>query len=145
MGKALGGGVYPVSAVLSSRQVLGLFGAGQHGSTFGGNPLAAAVGCASLDVVVGENLAERSMQSGLYVMDRLKHDLRSKQVVDIRGRGLFIGIELTLPARAYCERLMREGILCKETHDNVLRLAPPLTIEKPELDLMINKDHTGTG
>lgn len=139
VGKALGGGVYPVSAVLSARQVLGLFSTGQHGSTFGGNPLAAAVGGASLDVIVSENLAERSRQSGLYVLDRLKHDLCSKQVVDIRGRGLFIGIELTQPARTYCERLMREGILCKETHDNVLRLAPPLIIEKPELDLMINK------
>ena len=139
VGKALGGGVYPVSAVLSSRQVLGLFGPGQHGSTFGGNPMAAAVGCAALDVIVNEDLAERSRESGFYAVERLRRELRCKQVVDVRGKGLFIGIELTLPARAYCEQLMREGILCKETHDNVLRLAPPLTIKRPELDLMVDK------
>ena len=139
VGKALGGGVYPVSAVLSSREVLGLFKPGQHGSTFSGNPLAAAVGSAALDVIAEENLAERSRESGRYLLERLNRDLRCKQLVEIRGKGLFIGIELKIPARAYCERLMREGILCKETHDNILRIAPPLIIERQELDFIVDK------
>ena len=139
VGKALSGGVYPISAVLSSREVLGLFNPGQHGSTFGGNPLAAAVGSAALDVIVEENLAERSKKSGLYLIERLNHELQCKQLVEIRGKGLFIGIELKIPARAYCERLMQDGILCKETHDNVLRIAPPLIIERQELDFMVDK------
>ena len=139
VGKALSGGVYPISAVLSSREVLGLFNPGQHGSTFSGNPLAAAVGSAALDVIVEENLAERSKKSGLYLIERLNHELQCKQLVEIRGKGLFIGIELKIPARAYCERLMQDGILCKETHDNVLRIAPPLIIERQELDFMVDK------
>lgn len=139
VGKALSGGVYPISAVLSSREVLGLFNPGQHGSTFSGNPLAAAVGSAALDVIVEENLAERSKKSGLYLIERLNHELQCKQLVEIRGKGLFIGIELKIPARAYCERLMQDGILCKETHDNVLRIAPPLIIERQELDFIVDK------
>ena len=139
VGKALSGGVYPISAVLSSREVLGLFNPGQHGSTFGGNPLAAAVASAALDVIEEENLAERSKESGLYLLERLNHELQCKQLVEIRGKGLFIGIEPKIPARAYCERLMQDGILCKETHDNVLRIAPPLIIERQELDFIVDK------
>ena len=139
VGKALSGGVYPISAVLSSREVLGLFNPGQHGSTFAGNPLAAAVGSAALDVIVEENLAERSKESGRYLLERLNRELRCKQLVEIRGKGLIIGIELKIPAGAYCERLMHEGILCKETHDNILRIAPPLIIEGQELDFVVDK------
>ena len=138
VGKALGGGVYPISAVLSSPEVLGLFQPGQHGSTFSGNPLAAAVGCASLDVIVEENLAERSNKSGQYLLQRLQQKLKSEELVEIRGKGLFIGIEMRIPVRAYCERLMHEGILCKETHDNILRISPPLVIDEPELDFIVD-------
>ena len=138
VGKALSGGVYPVSAVLSSREVLGLFKPGQHGSTFSGNPLAAAVASAALDVIVKENLAERSKKSGLYLLDRLNHELRCRQLVEIRGKGLFIGIELNMPVRPYCKRLMHAGILCKETHDNILRIAPPLIIGINELDFVVD-------
>ena len=139
VGKALSGGVYPISAVLSSREVLGLFNPGQHGSTFGGNPLAAAVASAALDVIEEENLAERSKESGLYLLERLNHELQCKQLVEIRGKGLFIGIDLKIPARTYCEQLMHEGILCKETHDNILRIAPLLIIERQELDFIVDK------
>lgn len=139
VGKALGGGVYPVSAVLSSREVLGLFKPGQHGSTFSGNPLAAAVGSAALDVIVEENLAERSKEAGLYLLGELKDRILCNELADIRGKGLFIGIELKKPARAYCEQLMHRGILCKETHDNVLRIAPPLIIERQELDIIVDQ------
>lgn len=139
VGKALSGGVYPISAVLSSHEVLGLFKPGQHGSTFGGNPLASAVGSAALDVIVEENLAECSDKSGQYLLEQLSKGLQCEQLVEIRGRGLFIGIELNTAARSYCEKLKHEGILCKETHDNVLRIAPPLIIEEPELDYIIDK------
>lgn len=139
VGKALSGGVYPISAVLSSREILGLFKPGQHGSTFGGNPLAAAVASAALDVIMEENLAERSKEAGLYLLGKLDDKVRCDDLVDIRGKGLFIGVELKVPARSYCEMLMHEGILCKETHDNVLRIAPPLIIGRQELDLLIDK------
>ena len=139
LGKALSGGVYPVSAVLSTREVLGLFKPGQHGSTFGGNPLAAAVASAALDVIVEEKLAERSRESGQYLINWLNYELKPEKYVEVRGKGLFIGIELKHPARNYCERLMKEGILCKETHDNILRIAPPLIIEQQELDFIAQK------
>ena len=139
LGKALSGGVYPISAVLSTREVLGLFKPGQHGSTFGGNPLASAVASAALDVIVEENLPERSKVSGQYLIDRLNQELQCEQLVEIRGKGLFIGIELKIPVRTYCERLMLEGLLCKETHDNILRIAPPLIIERQELDFVVDK------
>ena len=132
VGKALAGGFYPVSAVLSSREVLGVLRPGDHGSTFGGNPMACAVARASLKVIVEERLAERSAELGTLFLDRLKQ-INSPHIREIRGRGLWIAIELNGPARPICEALMLEGILCKETHDNVIRFAPPLIIEKADL------------
>jgi ornithine--oxo-acid transaminase len=132
VGKALAGGFYPVSAVLASREVLGVLRPGDHGSTFGGNPMACAVARASLKVIVEENLAERSAELGTLFLNRLKQ-IKSTHIREIRGRGLWIAIELNGPARPICEALMREGILCKETHDNVIRFAPPLIIEKEDL------------
>jgi ornithine--oxo-acid transaminase len=133
IGKALSGGFYPVSAVLASKEVLGVFHPGDHGSTFGGNPLACAVARTALRVLVEEKLVERSAEMGAYFLDRLR-TLRSWDLKEVRGRGLWIGIELLSPARPYCEALKEEGILCKETHDRVLRIAPPLTITREEID-----------
>ena len=133
IGKALSGGYYPVSAVLSSREVLGVFKPGDHGSTFGGNPLGCAAARASLQVLVDEKLVERSAELGGYFLERLR-TFRSPIIREIRGRGLWIGIELTCAARPYCEQLMQEGMLCKETHDRVIRLAPPLVITREEID-----------
>ncbi len=132
VGKALAGGFYPVSAVLASREVLGVLRPGDHGSTFGGNPMACAVARASLKVIIEENLADRSAELGTLFLNRLKQ-IKSAHIREIRGRGLWIAIELNGPARPICEALMREGILCKETHDNVIRFAPPLIIEKEDL------------
>jgi ornithine--oxo-acid transaminase len=132
VGKALAGGFYPVSAVLSSREILGLLNPGDHGSTFGGNPLACAVARASLKVIVEEDLAGRSAKLGKLMFERLRQ-ITSPHIREIRGRGLWAAIELDGPARPVCEALMREGILAKETHDNVIRLAPPLVIEEQDL------------
>jgi ornithine--oxo-acid transaminase len=133
IGKALSGGFYPVSAVLSSKEVLGVFHPGDHGSTFGGNPLAAAVACAALTVLKEEKLIERSFELGNYFMEKLR-SIKSKHIKEVRGRGLWIGFVLDTKARPYCEQLMKEGILCKETHENVIRFAPPLVITKEEID-----------
>ena len=133
IGKALSGGFYPVSAVLSSKEILGVFKPGDHGSTFGGNPLAAAVACAALQVLLDEKLIEKSFELGAYFTDKLR-SIKSPHVKQVRGRGLWIGFVLDTKARPYCERLMKEGILCKETHDCVIRFAPPLTITKEEID-----------
>jgi ornithine--oxo-acid transaminase len=133
IGKALSGGYYPVSAVLASREVLGVFQPGDHGSTFGGNPLACAIARAALRVLVDERLVERSAELGAYFLDRLRA-LRHPEIVEIRGRGLWIGIELRGPARPVCEALMQEGVLCRETHDRVLRIAPPLVITRDDID-----------
>jgi ornithine--oxo-acid transaminase len=136
LGKALGGGVYPVSAVLADRPILGLFKPGEHGSTFGGNPLAAAVGRAALKVLVDEKLADNSAELGEYFQERLA-ELPSRHVKTVRGRGLFIGIELKPEAggaRRFCEALQQRGILAKETHDHVIRFAPPLVIDRQTID-----------
>ena len=133
LGKALGGGFYPVSAVLSSSEVLGVFQPGDHGSTFGGNPLAAAVARRALRVIVEENLVAKALDSGEYFMKRLR-SIKNKHIVEVRGRGLLIGLVLDTKARPYCESLMREGILCKETHERVIRFAPPLIITRSEID-----------
>lgn len=133
LGKALGGGVLPISAVAADREVLEVFEPGSHGSTFGGNPLACAVATAAIQVVQDEKLAERSLELGDYFLGLLRQ-LTNPLIRDIRGRGLFIGVKLAVPARAYCEQLKNKGLLCKETHDNVIRLAPPLTIAKSDLD-----------
>ncbi|OGU17516.1 MAG: ornithine--oxo-acid transaminase [Ignavibacteria bacterium GWB2_35_12] len=133
IGKALSGGFYPVSAVLSSKEILGVFKPGDHGSTFGGNPLAAAVARAALKVLVEEKLIERSYEMGNYFIEKLR-TIKSNHLVEVRGKGLWIGFVLDTKARPYCEKLMDEGILCKETHDNVIRFAPPLVITKEEID-----------
>jgi ornithine--oxo-acid transaminase len=131
--KALAGGCYPISAVLARKEVLGVFKPGDHGSTFGGNPLACAVARAALQVLVDEKLVERSAELGAYFLDQLRA-LQSPLIKEVRGRGLWIGVELTTAARPYCERLMGLGMLCKETHDRVIRLAPPLVITREEID-----------
>ncbi|MDR0120094.1 MULTISPECIES: ornithine--oxo-acid transaminase [Bacillus] len=136
LGKALGGGVFPISCVVANRDILGVFNPGSHGSTFGGNPLACAVSLAALDVLIDEKLAARSMELGEYFKDKLAH-IQSPVIKEVRGRGLFIGMELTEAARPYCEKLKQAGLLCKETHETVIRFAPPLTISKADLDWAI--------
>lgn len=138
IGKALSGGFYPISAVLARRDVLGVFKPGDHGSTFGGNPLACATARAALRVLVEEKMIERSAELGAYFLARLQ-TIRSTAVKEVRGRGLWIGIELYGPARPYCEKLKDEGMLCKETHDRVIRLAPPLVITREEIDWAVAK------
>ena len=136
IGKALAGGFYPVSAVLADKPILGLFTPGEHGSTFGGNPLAAAVSRAALRVIREEKLAERSQQLGEYFVEQLS-EIPSPHVKEVRGRGLLIGVELkpeAKGARRFCEALQKNGILAKETHDNVIRFAPPLVIDKETID-----------
>ena len=133
LGKALSGGFYPVSAVLADRSVLGLFRPGDHGSTFGGNPLGAAVARAALDVLVDEGLVDRSREVGNYFMGRLKR-IESEHIKEVRGKGLLIGVEMTDEARPYCDALRDAGILCKDTHGTVVRFAPPLVISKEEID-----------
>jgi len=132
IGKALSGGFYPVSAVLSSREILGVFHPGDHGSTFGGNPLACAVARAALKVLIDEDLAERSAELGAYALTRLQA-LDAPCIAQVRGKGLWIGIELNIPARPVCEALKQRGVLCKETHATVIRLAPPLVISHEDL------------
>lgn len=136
VGKALSGGFYPISAVLADKPILGLFTPGEHGSTFGGNPLAAAVARAALKVLREEKLAERSAQLGEYFLEQLS-EVNSPHVKEVRGKGLFIGVELKPEAggaRRFCEALKGRGILAKETHDNVIRFAPPLVIDKETID-----------
>jgi len=132
VGKALSGGFYPVSAVLASKEVLGVFHPGDHGSTFGGNPLACAIARSALRVLVKENLIQRSAELGDYFLTKLK-TLSSPHVREVRGKGLWIGIELDVAARPYCEALKGLGILCKETHERVIRIAPPLVITREEI------------
>ena len=133
MGKALGGGVLPISAVAASKAILGVFNPGDHGSTFGGNPLACAVARMALKVLVDEKLVEQSYEMGQYFMEKLR-SIKGKHIKEVRGKGLLIGVELDTAARPYCEQLMGLGLLAKETHDHVIRLAPPLVITKKEID-----------
>ena len=133
LGKALGGGVFPISCVVANRDILGVFNPGSHGSTFGGNPLACAVSIAAIEVLEEEKLVERSLKLGEYFISELRK-IEHPAIKEVRGRGLFIGLELNEAARPYCEKLMEKGLLCKETHDTVIRFAPPLTIDKKDLD-----------
>jgi ornithine--oxo-acid transaminase len=136
IGKALSGGFYPISAILADRILLELFEPGEHGSTFGGNPLAAAIARAALQVIVDENLVHNAKQQGEYLMDQLS-EIPKINIKEVRGKGLLIGIELKPEAggaRRYCEKLMLKGILTKETHENVIRIAPPLIIDKDTID-----------
>jgi len=133
VGKALAGGYYPVSAILASNEIMSVFNPGDHGSTFGGNPLGCAVARTALRVLVEEKLVERSAELGAYFLGLLR-TLKSPDLKEVRGLGLWIGVELNSPARPYCEALKEEGILCKETHDHVIRIAPPLVITREEID-----------
>jgi len=138
LGKALGAGVFPISCVVADKNILGVFNPGSHGSTFGGNPMACAVSIAALDVIVEENLTDRSANLGNYFLEKLA-EINNPVINDIRGRGLFIGVELTVEARPYCEKLKEVGLLCKETHETVIRFAPPLTITIEELDWALER------
>jgi ornithine--oxo-acid transaminase len=141
IGKALSGGMYPVSAILSDDEVMGVFQPGDHGSTYGGNPVAAAVARVALQVLLDEGMVERSAELGAYALERLRA-LDSPHVKEVRGKGLWIGIELEPEAggaRRFCEALQDEGVLAKETHEHVIRIAPPLVITREELDWAIGK------
>lgn len=136
LGKALAGGMYPVSVFLATEEVMGVFNPGDHGSTFGGNPLGAAIGRAALDVLVEEKLADRAQEIGEWFMGELRK-IGSPSIKEVRGKGLLIGVEMKVEAgtaRPYCEALAERGVLCKETHDQVVRFAPPLTVEKKDLE-----------
>jgi len=132
VGKALSGGFYPVSAILCDNEIMEVFKPGDHGSTFGGNPLASAIGIAALDIIIKENLAQRAFELGNWFINELKN-IYSPLIKEVRGKGLLIGVELTKKARTYCEALMKQGILAKDTHNYVVRFAPPLVIKKEEL------------
>jgi ornithine--oxo-acid transaminase len=138
VGKALAGGFYPVSAVLAPRKILGVFQHGDHGSTFGGNPLGCAVARTALRVLVDEKMVERSAELGAYFLSRLQ-TMQSPAIKEVRGKGMWIGIELFGMARPYCEALKEVGILCKETHDHVIRIAPPLVITREEIDWAVER------
>ncbi len=141
IGKALSGGFYPISAVLSNAEVLGVFKPGEHGSTFGGNPLACAIGSAALKALVEDGLIENSAAMGEYFIDGLRK-IHNAKLKEIRGRGLLIAVEF-LPeakgARQYCEKLKEVGLLCKETHENIIRFAPPLTITRDDIDWALER------
>jgi len=138
LGKALGGGVLPISVVTADEEVLGVFEPGSHGSTFGGNPLACAVAIVAMDVLEKEDLVAKSAQKGQHFTDELKK-INNPKIKEVRGKGLLVGVELTEKARPYCEKLMELGILAKETHDNVIRFAPPLIISDQDLDWALDK------
>lgn len=138
LGKALGGGVFPISCVVANKDILGVFNPGSHGSTFGGNPLACAVSVAALEVIEEEKLDQRSLELGEYMLQELKK-MDNPIIKEVRGKGLFIGVELDEPARKYCEELKEKGLLCKETHENVIRFAPPLIIKKEELNWALDR------
>ncbi|GAB4328344.1 MAG: ornithine--oxo-acid transaminase [Phototrophicales bacterium] len=141
LGKALSGGFYPVSAVLADDNIMGVFNPGDHGSTFGGNPLAAAIAREALHVLIDERLPENADAMGTYLMTSLRQ-INSKHIKEVRGKGLLIGVELNEQAggaRRFCEALMHEGLLCKETHHTVVRFAPPLTITRDEIDWALER------
>ncbi len=141
LGKALSGGMLPVSVVLADAPIMNLFKPGEHGSTFGGSPMASAVAIAALEVLDEEKLAERAVELGAYFMEKLRA-IKSKKIKEVRGKGLLIGVELYPSAggaRKYCEELQKLGILCKETHDHVIRFAPPLIIEKKTIDWALKR------
>jgi ornithine--oxo-acid transaminase len=144
IGKSLGGGCYPVSAVLADREILGVYKPGEHGSTFGGNPLACAVARESLRVIHDEKLVQNAAERGVSFMEKLRK-VRSRHIKEVRGRGLLIGIELYPAAggaRRFCEEMMKEGLLCKETHENVIRFAPPLIIREKDLNWALKRIKT---
>jgi ornithine--oxo-acid transaminase len=142
IGKALSGGYYPISAVLSNKEVMDVLRPGEHGSTFGGNPLACAIARTALKVLVEERMIENAAAMGEYFLSKLKEKIRGSHIKDVRGKGLMLAVELAPDAggaRRYCETLMKKGLLCKETHENTIRLAPPLLIKKEEIDWALKK------
>jgi ornithine--oxo-acid transaminase len=141
VGKALGGGCFPVSGALASKELMSVFTPGNHGSTFGGNPLACAVGKAAVEVIIEEKLPENSYRMGEYLRGELAK-MNSRHVAEIRGRGLFVGVDIrpeSGPARGFCEKLMGLGVLAKETHGTVIRFAPPLIISKADIDWALER------
>ncbi len=140
LGKALSGGFYPVSAVVGTKELLSVFDPGSHGSTYGGNPLGCAVARAALAVLREENLAERSAELGAWFLGELRK-IEHPEIKEVRGKGLLVGVELSVPARRYCERLKELGLLCKETHDFVIRIAPPLVVTRGELEWAVERIH----
>jgi len=138
LGKALGGGVFPVSAVAANKDILGVFEPGSHGSTFGGNPLGCAVAIAAMDALVEDNYVEMAQEKGKYFMDKLK-EINNPHIIEVRGKGLLIGIEFDHHAGEYCDELKEEGVLAHETHQTVIRFAPPLVITKEEIDWAVEK------
>jgi ornithine--oxo-acid transaminase len=138
LGKALSGGFYPVSAFVSRRDVMAVFDPGSHGSTYGGNPLGCAVARTALAVIEDEDLAARSAELGEWFLNELRQ-IQHPLIQEMRGRGLLIGVELKVAARPFCEALMNEGLLCKETHDRVVRFAPPLITSKEDLEWALTK------
>lgn len=138
MGKALGGGIFPVSAIAANKDIMDVFTPGSHGSTFGGNPLACAVSLAAIEVIVQENLVEKSLKLGEYFANALR-TIKNPLLKEVRARGLFIGVEFDKSVRNYCEQLMDEGVLCKETQVNTIRFAPPLVIKQTELDWALER------
>jgi len=138
LGKALSGGFYPVSAFVARREVMDVFDPGSHGSTYGGNPLGCAVARTALAVIEEERLTERSAELGDWLLEQLR-TIRHSTILEMRGRGLLIGIELTVAARPVCEALMDQGLLCKETHDRVVRLTPPLVVSRDDLQWALEK------
>jgi ornithine--oxo-acid transaminase len=144
IGKALSAGFYPISAILCDNRIMSVLHPGDHGSTFGGNPLASAIGIASLEVITRERLAQRAFRLGNWFMAELKR-IENPVIKEVRGRGLLIGVELKKKARSYCEKLMEMGILAKETHEMVVRFAPPLVIKKTELQWALKRIKTVLG
>jgi ornithine--oxo-acid transaminase len=138
LGKALSGGFYPVSAFVADRRIMDVFDAGSHGSTYGGNPLGCAVARTALRVIQEERLTERSAELGRWFLDELR-TIHHPTIKEIRGRGLLFGVELTIPARQFCEALMHRGLLCKETHDFVVRIAPPLVVDREDLEWALDQ------
>lgn len=137
LGKSLSGGFYPVSAVLADSEIMGVFTPGDHGSTFAGNPLGCAVARKAMQVLVEENLAQNAEQMGNCLMENLK-TLQDPHIKEIRGKGLFIAVELDTPARPYCDKLLTKGIICKETQSNIIRLAPPLIITRDQINFLFD-------
>ena len=133
LGKALGGGILPVSAIAADRDILGVFDPGSHGSTFGGNPLACAVAIKAMEILVRDDYPKQAEDKGLYFMEKLR-TIRNADIIDIRGRGMLIGVEFCVPAADYVKKLIANGVLAKETHDNTIRFAPPIVITYEEID-----------
>jgi ornithine--oxo-acid transaminase len=138
LGKALGGGVMPISAVAANSDILGVFEPGSHGSTFGGNPLACAVSCKAMDILVRDNYPKQAEEKGRYFMDALRK-IKNDDIIEVRGKGLLIGVEFKIPAADYVKKLIKNGVLAKETHERTIRFAPPIVITYEQIDDAIAK------